>query len=119
MIRLDRVSKWFPPDVHAMSELTLEVRNGEYLVLVGPSPCYLNQQGYTGGFERKDLEELLDFMDSNFLGWAGALAPQITKPLLKELTALVPPEWFGERGGAAYVDHLLQRAPLVPEVIRL
>ncbi|MEP7344908.1 MAG: alpha/beta hydrolase [Gemmatimonadaceae bacterium] len=47
------------------------------LVLIGPSPCYVNKNGYRGGFEIKDLEELLDFMDSNFLGWAGAVAPKI------------------------------------------
>ena len=47
------------------------------LVLIGPSPCYVNSEGYVGGFERKDLEGLLEFMDSNFLGWAGAVAPKI------------------------------------------
>jgi hypothetical protein len=47
-----------------------------------------------------------------------ALAPQVTGPLLKEVTALVPPDWFGDRGAPGYVDHLLHRAPLVPEVIR-
>jgi len=46
------------------------------------------------------------------------LAPRITAPLLSEITALVPPEWFGDRGAEAYVEHLLQRAPIVPEVIR-
>ena len=46
------------------------------------------------------------------------LAPQVTEALLKEVTALVPPEWFGDRGAGAYVDHLLQRVPLVTEVIR-
>jgi hypothetical protein len=30
----------------------------------------------------------------------------------------VPPEWFGERGGDAYVEQLARRAPLVAEVIR-
>ena len=48
-----------------------------------------------------------------------ALAPQITAGLLREVTALVPPEWFGERGADAYAEHLAQRAPIVPEVIRL
>ena len=48
-----------------------------------------------------------------------ALAPQVTADLLAEVTALVPPEWFGDRGGVAYAEHLLQRAPIVPEVIRL
>ena len=47
-----------------------------------------------------------------------ALAPQVTADLLAEVTALVPPEWFGDRGADAYVEHLLQRAPIVPEVIR-
>ena len=47
-----------------------------------------------------------------------ALAPQVTADLLAEVTALVPPEWFGDRGAVAYAEHLLQRAPIVPEVIR-
>ncbi|MGH3173670.1 MAG: HipA family kinase [Streptosporangiaceae bacterium] len=47
-----------------------------------------------------------------------ALAPRITADLLAEVTALVPPEWFGDRGAEAYAEHLLQRAPIVPEVIR-
>jgi HipA-like kinase len=53
------------------------------------------------------------------LGAAHAvLAPRITEALLTEVTALVPPAWFGGRGAGAYVSHLLTRAPLVPEVIR-
>jgi len=47
-----------------------------------------------------------------------ALAPRITAGLLAEVTALVPTEWFGDRGADAYAQHLLQRAPIVPEVIR-
>jgi len=47
------------------------------LVLVGPSPCYINDGDYHGGFERSDIEELMTFMDSNFLGWSAALTPQI------------------------------------------
>jgi len=46
------------------------------------------------------------------------LAPQVIRPLLEEVTALVPPAWFGDRGAYAYVEHLLLRAPIVPEVIR-
>jgi hypothetical protein len=45
-------------------------------------------------------------------------APRITETLLKEVTALVPGEWFGERGASAYIEDLLARAPIVPEVIR-
>jgi len=47
-----------------------------------------------------------------------ALAPRVTEALLREVTALVPPEWFGDRGAWAYVQHLLLRAPVVLEVIR-
>jgi hypothetical protein len=47
------------------------------------------------------------------------LAPLITATTLERVTGDVPPEWFGERGASAYVDQLLNRAPLVPEVIRL
>jgi hypothetical protein len=46
------------------------------------------------------------------------LAPQVTVGLLEEVTAEVPPQWFGERGAGAYVDLLARRAPLVAEVIR-
>ena len=49
-----------------------------HLVLVGPSPRYLNDPPeYVGGFERSDIEELLETMDRNYLGWAHALAPAI------------------------------------------
>lgn len=47
------------------------------LVLVGPSPRYVNDEGYLGGFERRDIEDLLGLMDRNFVGWASALAPVI------------------------------------------
>ncbi len=47
------------------------------LVLVGPSPCYLNDGDYPGGFERHDIEDLLATMDSNFFGWASSMAPVI------------------------------------------
>ncbi|RAK70568.1 alpha/beta fold hydrolase [Hymenobacter edaphi] len=49
----------------------------ERLVLVAPSPRYLNDAGYVGGFERVDIEELLEAMDANYLGWSGAMAPVI------------------------------------------
>jgi hypothetical protein len=38
--------------------------------------------------------------------------------LLRHVAGLVPPGWFGDRGAEAYVEHLLRRAPVVPEVIR-
>lgn len=47
------------------------------LVMVGPSPCYINTDGYKGGFERKDIEGLLETMEKNYIGWANFLAPNI------------------------------------------
>ncbi len=48
------------------------------LVLVGPSPSYLNDPPhYYGGFEQQDIAGLLDMMEKNYTGWAGALAPAI------------------------------------------
>jgi sigma-B regulation protein RsbQ len=47
------------------------------LVLVAPSPRYLDDDGYEGGFDRSDIDGLLDSLESNFLGWAGAMAPAI------------------------------------------
>ena len=49
------------------------------LLLIGPSPCYINDKTYVGGFEKKDIEELLDTMDKNYIGWANFLAPAIMK----------------------------------------
>jgi sigma-B regulation protein RsbQ len=57
------------------------------LILVGPSPCYINHPGYVGGFERRDIVELLETMDKNYIGWANFLAPMVMKnPGHPELT---------------------------------
>ena len=48
------------------------------LILIGPSPRYLNDApDYVGGFERADIEGLLETMDKNYIGWANYLAPAI------------------------------------------
>jgi sigma-B regulation protein RsbQ len=47
------------------------------LVLVGPSPRYIDDEGYTGGFSREDIEGLLASLDSNYLGWSSQMAPAI------------------------------------------
>jgi sigma-B regulation protein RsbQ len=50
------------------------------LVLVGPSPRYINDPpAYVGGFERADIEGLLETMEKNYIGWANFLAPAIMK----------------------------------------
>ena len=47
------------------------------LILIGPSPCYIDDGDYVGGFKREDIEGLLDFLDSNHLGWSSTMAPVI------------------------------------------
>ncbi|MDO7874085.1 alpha/beta hydrolase [Hymenobacter sp. ASUV-10] len=47
------------------------------LVLVAPSPYYLNEGPYTGGFEPHDIDDLLGAMDINYLGWTAAFAPVV------------------------------------------
>jgi sigma-B regulation protein RsbQ len=52
----------------------------ERLILIGPSPRYVDDPPeYVGGFERGDIEGLLDMMDRNYIGWANFLAPAIMK----------------------------------------
>jgi sigma-B regulation protein RsbQ len=56
------------------------------LVLVGPSPSYINDGDYVGGFTKPQIEELLESMDNNHLGWSMAMAPVIIgNPDKKEL----------------------------------
>lgn len=47
------------------------------LVLVGPSPKYVNDDGYFGGFDRDDIDGLLGSLENNYLGWSRAMAPVI------------------------------------------
>ena len=47
------------------------------LVLIGPSPRYIDDGDYVGGFAEEDIDELLDSLDSNYLGWSSAMAPVI------------------------------------------
>lgn len=49
------------------------------LVLLTPSPCYIDDPatGYRGGFSTEDIDELLESLESNYLGWSAAMAPVI------------------------------------------
>lgn len=49
------------------------------VVLVSPSPCFVNDagSGYTGGFERSDLEGMVQLLEQNHLGWSAQMAPTI------------------------------------------
>jgi sigma-B regulation protein RsbQ len=58
------------------------------LVMVGPSPRYVNDGEYIGGFTREDIDGLLDSLESNYLGWSSTMAPVIMgnpeRPHLRE-----------------------------------
>lgn len=66
--------------VSCMIGLLASIEEPDYfsrLIMVGPSPSYINDGSYKGGFERRDIEGLLDTMEKNYIGWANFLAPSI------------------------------------------
>ncbi|MCX5215227.1 alpha/beta hydrolase [Kitasatospora sp. NBC_00240] len=68
--------------VSAMMGVLAAVRRPRYftgLVLLAPSPCFIDDPatGYRGGFSAEDIQELLESLDANYLGWSGAMAPVI------------------------------------------
>ena len=62
--------------IGVLAAVTSPARFGS-LVLVGPSPSYINDGEYVGGFEHEDIDALLDNLDSNYLGWSSKMAPLI------------------------------------------
>ncbi|MES2900324.1 MAG: alpha/beta hydrolase [Pseudomonadota bacterium] len=58
------------------------------LVMVAPSPCFINDDDYVGGFNREDVDGLLAMMEQNFGKWAGLFAPMVmgapNKPELQQ-----------------------------------
>lgn len=53
------------------------------LIMIGPSPRYINDVDYYGGFSEKDILEMVDTLDSNYLGWSSAITPVIMDNLDK------------------------------------
>lgn len=76
----DRPAVFVGHSVSAMIGLLAAIKAPEAFcsqVMIGPSPCYVNHDDYEGGFSRADIDSLLDTLDSNYLGWASAMAPTI------------------------------------------
>lgn len=75
--------------VSATIVLLASLKAPEYfsqLILLTPSPSFINDPPeYMGGFEYSDLEELLDLMDKNYIGWAEHLAPIVIGGQASEL----------------------------------
>src|SRR5258708_28952719 len=38
-IKLEHISKSYPPDVKAVDDVNLHIRDGEFMILLGPSGC--------------------------------------------------------------------------------
>lgn len=77
--------------VSSMIGMLASIQNPQYfkqIVMLGPSPRYVNDlPNYYGGFDRNDIDELLEMMQMNFIGWASYLAPIVmNNPERKELT---------------------------------
>ena len=96
IIRFDKVNMWFDHDFHVLCDkgpgvfvghsvsamigmLTDIKAPGLFMAhaMVGPSPGYINDGDYFGGFERKDIDSLLETLESNYLGWSSTMAPAI------------------------------------------
>ncbi|MER6116371.1 alpha/beta hydrolase [Streptomyces sp. NPDC001743] len=54
-----------------------EPRLFDKLVLLAPSPSYIDDGDYHGGFSEQDIDELLESLESNYLGWSATMAPVI------------------------------------------
>lgn len=66
--------------VSAMIGLLAGIRSPEKIaahIMIGPSPCYINDGEYVGGFSRADIDSLLETLEGNYLGWAATMAPAI------------------------------------------
>ena len=63
-------------------------RKFSHIIMLSPSPCYINSPGYQGGFERKEIEELLLKLKTNLAEWSATYAPVIMsnqeRPYLSE-----------------------------------
>ena len=66
--------------VGAMVGALASIRSPELFaghLMVGPSPCYINDGDYVGGFTREDIDGLLQMLEANYLGWSSTMAPAI------------------------------------------
>ncbi|WP_458463195.1 alpha/beta fold hydrolase [Paenibacillus sp.] len=76
--------------VSSMIGMLASIQDAKYfkqIVMLGPSPRYVNDlPNYYGGFDQNDIDELLEMMQMNFIGWASYLAPIVmNNPERKDL----------------------------------
>lgn len=49
------------------------------LILIAPSPRYINETGYVGGYEKSDVDQIINMIDKDYSGWANDVAPMVMK----------------------------------------
>ncbi|ALC87205.1 sigma factor sigB regulation protein rsbQ [Bacillus sp. FJAT-22090] len=86
--------------VSSMIGMLASIKRPDYfenIIMIGPSPRYLNDGAYVGGFESSDVTELLDLMEMNFEGWASFMSllamqnpekPMLAQELEKSFTSV-------------------------------
>lgn len=62
--------------IGVLADLAAPARIAAHL-MIGPSPCYIDDGDYVGGFRRADIDALLETLDANYLGWSSSMAPVI------------------------------------------
>ena len=50
------------------------------LIFIGPSPCYISNGDYIGGFDQETIDSLLEVMEEDYISWARSMAPAIMNP---------------------------------------
>jgi len=66
--------------VSAMIGMLANLRSPDQFLaqaMIGPSPCYIDDGDYVGGFTRADIAALLETLEANYLGWSSNMAPAI------------------------------------------
>src|SRR4030095_16702249 len=90
-------------------------------VMIGPSPGHIKHGDYVGGFNRSDIDSLLETLESNYLGWSSNMAPAIMgapgKPELSvELTnsfCRTDPEIAKQFARATFLSDVRTQVPLL------
>jgi sigma-B regulation protein RsbQ len=89
------------------------------MVMICPSPRYIDDGDYVGGFTSSDINDLLEVLDSNFLAWSKATAPTIMgNPERPELAAALsdsfcrtPPEIAKAFARVTFLSDLRDQLP--------
>ena len=94
----------------------------EKLIMIGPSPRYINNEEYNGGFDQDTIDSLMEVMEEDYISWARSLAPQIMNTdngdqLADELTdsfCSIDPEIAKQFAKVTFLADNRKDLPLIP-----